>query len=357
MKLYEHEGKKLFRKYGIATPKGLLVRSVLKESPMEFPVVLKAQVLTGDRKRFGGILFATDAKEFVVGCDNIFHGKFGNEEVGKILVEEKIEGDTEYYASLSYDTEKRMPVLALSTKGGTGISHAKLFHIDLALGFHSFVARNALTNAGFPSVEIPALARVLENLWNLFENEYAILAEINPLIKDKKGKFIAADAKVIIDDEKLKPMNRRFLTLGGDIAILASGGGASLLNIDALLNHGGRPANYTEYSGNPSADVVKKITRKVLNQKGLRGCWVVGGTANFTDIYETMRGFLEGLREVSPKPRYPFVIRRDGPRQKEAMEMLAKAAERWGYDFSLYDSNTPMAETARIIVERAYNKK
>ena len=140
----------------------------------------------------------------------------------------------------------------------------------------------------------------------------------------------------------------------GDIAILASGGGASLLNIDTLVLNGGRPANYTEYSGNPPASVVKGITKKVLKKKGLKGCWVIGGTANFTDIYETMRGFIEGLAATHPKPRYPFVIRRDGPRQKEGFEMLSQIAKKRGYNFYLFDSRTPMSETARIITRLAY---
>ena len=163
-----------------------------------------------------------------------------------------------------------------------------------------------------------------------------------------------------MDDEKLNPGERRFIELGGDIAILASGGGASLLNIDALLRFGGKPANYTEYSGNPPAELVKELTKRVLSAswrtKGLKGCWVIGGTANFTDIYETMRGFIEGLREIKPKPKYPIVIRRDGPRQEEAFLMLRELAQKEGFDFHLFGSETSMAESARIMVRNAYQK-
>jgi succinyl-CoA synthetase beta subunit len=160
---------------------------------------------------------------------------------------------------------------------------------------------------------------------------------------------VAGDAKVVLDNEAAKPVAQRLITMEGDIAVLASGGGASMLCLDMLLNHGGRPANYTEYSGNPKAAVVSKLTRRVLKQPGLRGCWIVGGTANFTDIYETMQGFVHGLRSVSPKPRYPFVIRRDGPRQQEAFAMLRQVSERYGYDFRLYGAETPMDTTAKII--------
>jgi succinyl-CoA synthetase beta subunit len=78
--------------------------------------------------------------------------------------------------------------------------------------------------------------------------------------------------------------------------------------------------------------------------------------ANFTDIYETMFGFVQGLREIKPKPKYPIVIRRDGPRQKEAFAMLRKVAEDESYNLHLFGSETPMAETAKVMVKLAYGR-
>ena len=129
-----------------------------------------------------------------------------------------------------------------------------------------------------------------------------------------------------------------------------------MVNIDALLHCGGKPANYTEYSGNPPASVVRDLTLRVLSQKNLKGCWVVGGTANFTDIFETLSGFIEGLRALTEKPRYPIVIRRDGPRREEAFTMLKDIAKKEGYDFHLFGRETSMAESARIMVKFAYKK-
>src|SRR3989338_4478887 len=140
--------------------------------------------------------------------------------------------------------------------------------------------------------------------------------EINPLVEDKNGDLIAADAVVVLDDDGLKRhkfnfpkrtglreqtpreiaakkideddykgvAGKTFVDLEGDIAVLASGGGASIVAMDALLSYGGKPANYTEYSGNPSAEKVKKLTQVVLSKPNLHGLWIVGGTANFTRI-------------------------------------------------------------------------
>lgn len=357
MKLYEFDGKELFRKYGIPVPKSVLVVKPSQRIALKPPIVLKAQVLSGERYRSGGIIFAGPINKTKAGIRRLLGSKIAGEKVEKVLVEERIDHLREYYFGFSYDTDSKGPVLTLSPRGGSEIGQKKkstIVPFDITLGAEPFIIREALSQAKFPSEDFNALVKIIQRLWKLFIDEYALIAEINPLFKVADGEFIAGDAKIILDDEKLNPGERRFIELGGDIAILASGGGASLLNIDALLHYGGRPANYTEYSGNPPAELVKDLTKRVLDRRGLKGCWVIGGTANFTDIYETMRGFVEGLREIKPKPKYPIVIRRDGPRQEEAVLMLREIAEKEGYNFHLFGSETSMAESAKIMVKEAY---
>lgn len=354
MKLREYEGKNLFQKYGIEIPKGVLIdRSYSAEVTKDKTAVLKAQVLSGDRKKHGGIIIASEEE---VGNEiaKLFGKKINGEIVEKILAEELVNIEAEYYASISYDTNVRGPVLALSKKGGSGIEEADIYPLDITLEvIPSNFLKDVLQKSGFKENEFERLSDIIQKLWKLFLTEYALLAEINPIFKTKEGKLIAGDSKVIIDDEKVNPGEKRFVSMGGDIAILASGGGASMLNMDSLLEYGGKPANYTEYSGNPKGEVVKVLTKKVLEQPGINGLWVIGGTANFTDIYETLGGFLEGLESLPEKPKYPILIRRDGPRAKEAREMVKKFAEEKGYDIRVYGPEMPMHESARMIVELA----
>ena len=60
MKLYEYEAKNIFGKYRIPVQKGVLVENLddfdLKD--LNFPLVLKAQVLVGGRGKAGGIKIA-----------------------------------------------------------------------------------------------------------------------------------------------------------------------------------------------------------------------------------------------------------------------------------------------------------
>jgi len=208
--------------------------------------------------------------------------------------------------------------------------------------------------------------------------------EINPLVINKKGEVVALDAKIKTDENasarhptwnfpprsipgylptereiKAKKIDEgdyrgtagsTYFDLPGDVAVLASGGGASLTAMDALLKAGGKPSNYTEYSGNPPKEKVEKLTKIVLSKPGINGLWVVGAVANFTDIDNTLSGFIEALRTVKPRPKFPIVIRRGGPRDKEAFEMLKKVKD---FDLYLYGQEISITESAKIMAKEA----
>lgn len=351
MKLTEYEGKQLFQRYGVRVPESTLV-STLAHLPNTGACVLKAQVHSGDRFKHGGIFIVENAEQMQEKLQSLLGKSIQGEIVKSVLIEEKIESRAQWYISFSYSSDVRGPVLSLSTLGGTGIVEAHTSPVPILTGMTEEIAQQALGAAQFPQEDRAAVTDVLQKLWKLFIDECALVVEVNPLFKTAQG-LVAGDAKIRIDDDKNPSSERRIVTMDGDIAILASGGGASMLIMDALIRAGGKPANYTEYSGNPPAEVVKELTIKVLSRPGLRGCFVAGAFANFTDIYITLSGFLEGLREVTPKPTYPIVVRRDGPRKDEAFAMLEQAKKE-GFDFHLFGSEISMDEGAKKIVELVY---
>ncbi len=341
MKICEHEGKALFEKYGIAVPAFELIHPETQKTALSFPLMLKSQVPASDRKAKGGIVLVESAEEFVAVKQKLFALPIDGYLPALLLAEEVIVPETEMYVSFSYSTSYRSPVLALNARGGTGVHNAKIIPIDILAG----LSHSALTQAfGEPITDDVFL--LVNKLWKLFCEEGVLMAEINPLFVFADGSVVAGDAKVIYDDALKETNERPFIELGGDIAVIASGGGASMLNIDILMRSGGKPANYVEYSGNPKRQVVEELTMRVLGQPNLKGVWVVGGTANFTDIFETMSGFVDGLRKVTPKPTYPIVIRRDGPRQEEARAMLMEVVANEGYNMHVFGSEISMAESA-----------
>lgn len=376
MILYEYEGKKILADCGLIVPRSELITSLNQKVRLNYPTVLKAQVLSGKRAQAGGIIVVEKKEDLEKNLPFLLGKIINKEKVEAILAEEKIDFEKEFYLSLSYDTNTRGPVLTISQQGGTGVEHraVKTFPIDP-------------TN---PYKNLPEISdRVLiKKLIDLFFSADCLLLEINPLVLTKKEQWIALDAKIKLDDtavgrhkdwkfpsrsapghiptkneteaKKIDEGDYRgvagstYFDLPGDIAVLASGGGASLTALDALIKAGGKPANYTEYGGNPPREKVAKLTKIVLDKPNLNGLWVVGALANFTNIYETLSGFIEGLRDaqtqLGKKFTFPIVIRRAGPHDREAREMLAQVKD---FDLHIYGEETSITQSAEIVTKLA----
>ncbi len=377
MNLYEFEGKEFFHEYGIKIPKGVtLVKGqdyakVYQELGIA-EVVVKAQVLSGKRGKNNAIRFCSSAEEVSQACSELFEMEVRGQHVAAVHIEEKLNIAEEHYLSVTYDTNAKQPVLVYSAEGGMDIEDVPEEKIQ-----------KHLLDIRFESIDLDI--PYAQELWNCFSKGDARLVEINPLVKTAEGEWIAADAKIAIDDDafyrheewkELQPrtmMGRpatdreiavkkidegekyyqgtagKYIEMDGDIAILFSGGGASIANMDALMKNGLKPANYTEYSGNPPREKVYELSRIVLSKPDLKGLWIAGGVANFTNVQETFNGIVDALDQI--KPEYPIVVRRSGPFEKEGMELMKECAERNGLNIKFFGKETSMSDTAKTLAE------
>ncbi|MAF14012.1 MAG: hypothetical protein CMI53_03920 [Parcubacteria group bacterium] len=408
MKLLEYKGKELLEKSGIKIPPAIVTNnksyinlSYHKENYRQFfvdnkKIIIKPQVIGGNRKKLGLIGTSDDYATSLELIDQLYDKEYNNQPIDTLLIEKKLEIDKEYFLAIVYDTVKRQPMILFSKNGGINAEDEApkdltIFYPRKVDVLHDFEAREIARQVGFKGAEKIQLAGLIKKVFNCFIKYDCTACEINPIIKTKDDVLYAGDAKITIDDnaiarqeifhdvtdtEEKSVLNQRelearridihdhrgvagktFVDLDGDIAVLASGGGASLTCMDALIQAGGAPANYTEYSGNPSAEKVKKLTEVTLSKEGLNGCLVIGGTANFTDIFETLSGFAEGLKVVKPKPNYPIVVRRAGPNDEKAFAMLKKLAAENDFDISLYGEETPMTLAAKLMAEKVKEHK
>jgi ATP citrate (pro-S)-lyase len=87
----------------------------------------------------------------------------------------------------------------------------------------------------------------------------------------------------------------------------------------------------------------------VLSKPGLRGLWIAGGVANFTNVADTFQGIVDALDEL--KPSYPIVVRRAGPHEEEGMRIMKECGERNGLTMKLFGKETSMSETAGVLME------
>ncbi len=393
MMLHEYEGKALLKKHGIAVPDGKVVRSPseISDDLDRRKVIVKAQIHSSDRAKKGGIAFCKDSEEAKKNVSRFLGTKIGNETVHEVLIEEKAEIKKELYLSIAYDTDSRMPVIIFSSEGGSGIENRfsegkqKIIKktIDPLTGLQPWQAREIVIEANADGSSINRISDIMLKAYRCFLSEDCRLLEINPLAETTNS-FMAIDTRIDLDEtagfrhpeinyqrivSERKPTEReisvkkandsdyrgtvKYIELDGDIGFLAAGGGGSITCMDALLLHGAKPANYAEYSGNPSSQKVYELVKAAASKPGLKGLWIVGAVANFTRVDETMKGVIDALKEI--KPDYPIVVRRSGPFEKEGLELLKKAAKENGWRMEIYGKEMPLTKSAEIMVQRIKN--
>ena len=129
MNLYEHEGKQLFAASGIAIPRGVVVQNsanavaAYRMLNVE-AVMVKAEIMSGKRGKYGGVPQARDEETVVAACQRLLAQPLNGHTVTAILIEEQLPIAHEYYASITFDTRARTPVFLWSEHGGEGIEEA-----------------------------------------------------------------------------------------------------------------------------------------------------------------------------------------------------------------------------------------
>ncbi|PIZ92236.1 MAG: hypothetical protein COX83_04775, partial [Candidatus Magasanikbacteria bacterium CG_4_10_14_0_2_um_filter_41_31] len=178
MNLYEFEGKQLFEKHGIKIPRGIVVRREEKAGDVfselnVSDVVVKAQVLSGKRGKNNGIRFC-NKDEGVLHVQNVVDELFSmnikGQYVTAVRIEEKLNIAEEHYMSITYDTNRKQPMLIYSKHGGVDIEDVSEENIEK----YPLEISNLTLEIG---EDIP----YAQELWNVFLQEDCRQVEINPL--------------------------------------------------------------------------------------------------------------------------------------------------------------------------------
>jgi succinyl-CoA synthetase beta subunit len=279
MLLYEHEGKKIFSQSKIPTPDFVLAQSLdevaEKAEKINFPAVLKAQVLRGGRGKDGLIQMANDALEVKAKAERIFASESIEDGMQGILIERKIEAVKEIYLGITVDRLAKKPVVVVSEQGGVDIeavanrSPEKIFtfHVRPLRGFRLYEAIGLIKKMGIGGKPLSVIADIATKLYGVFEAYDAELAEINPLMITVDEQIYAADSKIVINDDalyrhpgvgdryrNLKPLEKEAKVMGltyvdlqpGNVAVISSGAGYTMMVLDLIRSFGGEPANFMD---------------------------------------------------------------------------------------------------------------
>lgn len=358
MKLHEYEAKKIFARYGIPIPKGEVAATSTQAreitAKLNVPVIVKAQILVAGRGKAGGILFADTPEEAELAAKKLLDAEIKGVRVSSVLVEEKVSVQKELYLGITVDRAQRCYVAVASSEGGMEIEEiaAKTpekivkFFIDPAYGFRLYHARQVVRKLGYVGRQMLNLASIFFKLYRLAIDCDVELAEMNPLMEKPNQEFVAADTRLIVDDNalyrhvelknrlaeretdltpqelKAQESGLAYVKLEGNIGIIGNGAGLVMATLDTIQLYGGNPANFLDVGGGASAERMAAALNIVLSDSEVKAVLinVLGGITRCDDI---AKGVLEVRKRVGFAK--PIVIRLVGTNEEEGRRILTEA--------------------------------
>ncbi|HEY8623466.1 MAG TPA: ADP-forming succinate--CoA ligase subunit beta [Casimicrobiaceae bacterium] len=362
MKIHEYQGKEIFRRFGMATPRGIPAFSVDEAVKAAETLggsiwVVKAQIHAGGRGKGGGVKVAKSLTEVrdlagkILGMQLVTHqtGPKG-QKVRRLLIEEGADISKELYIGMVVDRATQRVTLMASSEGGMDIEEVaaktpekihKVF-IDPETGLSDGDADSVARKIGVPGASVPQAQKMLQGLYCAFDGTDASLAEINPLIVSGNGKIIALDAKLNFDANGLfrhpdivemrdldeedpaeieaSKFDLSYISLDGDIGCLVNGAGLAMATMDTIKLYGGEPANFLDVGGGATAEKVTEAFKIMLKNPDLKAILVniFGGIMKCDTIAS---GVVAAAREVQLK--VPLVVRMKGTNEELGRKILA----------------------------------
>ncbi|MCX7839483.1 MAG: ADP-forming succinate--CoA ligase subunit beta [Anaerolineae bacterium] len=356
MKLHEYQSKAIFAKYGIPIPNGKVASNADEARQIAAQigkrVVIKAQVLVGGRGKAGGIKLASTPDEAEQLADQILAMKIKGLPVRKVLVDEAINIAKEIYLGVVVDRASKCATMMGSAAGGVDIEEVARttpekivrIQIDPAYGLMEYQARALAFAVGIDKSLVRDFTAIATGLYRAFVATDASLAEINPLVVTDENKLIAADGKIVLDDNALyrhpdleqlrdideeTPEEQRaraaglsYVKLDGNIGCMVNGAGLAMATMDVIKFYGGEPANFLDIGGGAKADKVKTALEIILSDPNVK-CVLFNIFGGITRGDEVARGIVEGLKGVPT--RVPMVARIVGTNAEEGRRILRDA--------------------------------
>ncbi len=364
MNIHEYQAKEVFRKYGVAVPRGKVAftpeeaEAAARELGGDVFVV-KAQIHAGGRGKAGGVKLAHSPEEVkeiaaqMIGMKLVTHqtGPQGKE-VRRVLVEEGIDIDRELYLGIVLDRSRSRLVLMASTEGGVEIEKVAAEkpeaiikeYVDPKIELQPFQARKIAFGLGLRGDQVKNAVKFILSLYKAFVDTDASLAEINPLVVTKQGQVLALDAKMNFDDSALfrhpdilemrdiseedpleveaSKYHLNYIKLDGNVGCMVNGAGLAMATMDIIKLAGGEPANFLDVGGGANVETVRNGFKIILSDPNVKAILIniFGGIVRCDRV---AKGIIEAAKTVDIN--VPMVIRLAGTNAEEAAELLEKS--------------------------------
>jgi len=378
MKIHEYQAKELFRGYSIPVPNGFLVTTPeeAKNAAQQLGtavVVVKAQIHAGGRGKGGGIKIAKSPDEAAKKAAELLGKPLVTPQTGpqgrivrKVLVEQGLDTAKEYYLGIVIDRQASLPVIMASSEGGMDIETLAKERPEAILRVHGkeellrpHQARRIAYGLGIPSASISKAVAVVTQLFRLFMEKNATLAEINPLILTKQGDILALDAKINFDDNALfrhpqiatmrdfdeedpfeveaSKYGLNYVKLDGTVGCMVNGAGLAMATMDIIQIAGGKPANFLDVGGGAKKDQIVNAFRILTSDPSVKGVLInIFGGILRCDVLA--QGVVEAASELNLQ--LPVVVRMEGTNVEQGKEILRNS----GLKFTVADGMKDAAE-------------
>jgi succinyl-CoA synthetase beta subunit len=351
MKIHEYQAKEILRRYGVVTPRGIACFSVDEAVKAAAQLggsiwVVKAQIHAGGRGKGGGVKLARSPAEVKQHASNILGMRLVTHQTGpagqvvkRLLIEEGADIKKELYVGMVVDRGSQRVVLMASSEGGMDIEEVAAStpekihraYIDPTAGLTTDQAADIARKIGIPEPVVPQAVKLLQALYQTFDETDASLVEINPLILTGDSRVIALDAKMTFDDNALfrhpdivamrdldeedpaeieaSKFGLSYISLDGDIGCLVNGAGLAMATMDIIKLYGAAPANFLDVGGGATADKVTEAFKLMLKNPEVKAILVnIFGGIMKGDVIAA--GVVEAARQV--KLSVPLVVRLEG---------------------------------------------
>ena len=362
MKIHEYQGKEIFRKYGVPTPRGFPAFSVDQAVDAAKKLggsvwVVKAQIHAGGRGKGGGVKVAKSLEEVRKLASSILGMQLKTHQTGpegqkvrRLLVEEGADIKKELYVGMVVDRGSQKVVLMASSEGGMDIEEVaaktpekiRKIAIDPAQGLADADADEIALGIGIPQVALAQGRALFKALYKCFWDTDASLVEVNPLIVTGQNQVVALDSKINFDDNALfrhpdiaalrdldeedpaeveaSKHDLNYIQLDGNIGCLVNGAGLAMATMDIIKFYGGSPANFLDVGGGATTEKVTEAFKIMLKTPALKAILVniFGGIMRCDVIAQAL---VDASKAVSL--HVPLVVRLEGTNVDLGKKILA----------------------------------
>ncbi len=380
MKIHEYQAKQILARFGVATPRGEVVYT--PEEAREVAgrlggtVVVKAQIHAGGRGKAGGVKLAHSAAEAEQIASAILGKKLVTVQTGpegrvvrRLLIEEGLEIEREFYLGLVIDRVAAAPVFMASSEGGVEIEVVAAKHpekilkefINPSVGLQPFQARKLAFGLGLDAGLVKEAVPFFSSLYQAFRSSDASLVEINPFVLTKDRRLLALDAKMNFDDNalfrhkdirelrdldeedplevKASNYNLNYIRLDGEVGCMVNGAGLAMATMDIIQYAGGQPANFLDVGGGANEEQVRRGFEIILGDPNVRAVLInIFGGIMRCDI--VANGVVAAAKSLGIK--VPIVVRLEGTNVELGQKILRES----GLSFSVANGMKDAAEKA-----------